>query len=84
MAKELFDLYRDQRLIFTEYKKGSTLFTVKKWRQAPSNGDFNSNIVEGKMAKPAKVYRTIIDGIMDRKVKREIIFEDDLCMAFYE
>lgn len=36
------------------------------------------------MAKPAKVYRTIIDGIMDKKLKREIIFEDDLCMAFYE
>ena len=30
------------------------------------------------MAKPAKVYRTIIDGIVD------IFFEDDLCIAFHE
>ena len=73
-------------MIFTEYKKGSTLFTVKKWRQAPnSKGDLAKDIIESKMAKkPAKVYRTIIDGIIDKKVKREIIFEDDLCMAFYE
>jgi hypothetical protein len=32
LARNLFDLYRDQRIIFTEYKKGSNLFTVRKWK----------------------------------------------------
>lgn len=32
LAKELFLMYKDQNLIYTEYKKGSSTFTVKKWK----------------------------------------------------
>ena len=29
LAKELSDLYQEENIIFTEYKRGSTTFTIK-------------------------------------------------------
>ena len=33
LARELQELYRDQKVIFTEYKKGSSTFLVRKFNQ---------------------------------------------------
>ena len=33
LARELNKLFKDQRIIFTEFKKGSNSFLVKKWAQ---------------------------------------------------
>lgn len=37
LAKELFELYSETRLIFTEYKKDSNIFTVRRWRDQKQN-----------------------------------------------
>jgi DNA polymerase III delta subunit len=43
LARELSELYKDQRVIFTEYKKGSSTFTVRKWYQkAPHHNQYQN------------------------------------------
>jgi hypothetical protein len=32
LAKELLDIYKEERIIYTDYSKGSNTFTVKKWK----------------------------------------------------
>ena len=32
LARELFELYGNKRIIFTEYKKDSSLFLVRRWK----------------------------------------------------
>lgn len=49
LARELYDLYSGQRIIFTEYKKGSSIFTVKKWKTSQGT-DNNKNLLESKFA----------------------------------
>lgn len=79
LARELFDLYKDQRLIFTEYKKGSDLFTVRKWRQNGAKSLIDSKFND---ENPEKRKKTYIDAIMSGKVPAEKIHEDELCVAF--
>ena len=55
LARELYDIYRGQRIIFTEYKKGSRIFTVKKWKSFDNNFDAGKSLIESKFASPAKV-----------------------------
>lgn len=38
LAKELQELYREKRVIFTEYKKGTSTFLVRRWYQKNSGG----------------------------------------------
>ncbi len=40
LAKELMDIYKEERIIYTDFSKGSNTFTVKKWKQ---NGPANNN-----------------------------------------
>jgi hypothetical protein len=80
LARELSDLYSEQRIIFTEYKKGSDLFTVRKWR---TNGA--RSLIDSKFnneENPEKRKKTYIDAIMSKKVTVDRLHEDDLCVVF--
>ena len=70
LAKDLYDMYNEQRIIYVEYKKGSSTFTVRKWR---TRGDqHNKAIVESKFAE--KKEKSIFEKIIDKEIPAEIIY----------
>jgi diadenosine tetraphosphate (Ap4A) HIT family hydrolase len=66
-------------LIFTEYKKGSDLFTVRKWRQNGAKSLIDSKFND---ENPEKRKKTYIDAIMSKKVAADRVHEDELCVVF--
>ena len=56
-------------MIFTEYKKGSDLFTVRKWRQSGAKSLIDSKLND---ENPEKRRKTYIDAIMSKKVPADI------------
>ena len=83
LARELMDLYRDQNLIYTEYKKGSSTFNVKiqnnQWRdQSKANKGQYKQYIESKFEPTTEnKYDKIISG----KIKATVVYEDDEVMA---
>ena len=66
-------MYNEQRIIYVEYKKGSSTFTVRKWR---TRGDqHNKAIVESKFAE--KKEKSIFEKIIDKEIPAEIIYQDE-------
>lgn len=68
-------MYNEQRVIFTEYKKGSSLFTVRKWKQRSDP----KKVVESKFA--VKREKSIFEKIIDKEIPADILFEDEKCIA---
>jgi len=46
------DIYKEERIIFSDYSKGSNTFTVKKWKQHSPNNNTNNmnNLINSKFA----------------------------------
>jgi len=38
LSQELQSLYKDSNLIFTQFSKANSIFTVRKWRPKPEEG----------------------------------------------
>jgi len=71
-------MYKDQNLVYTEYKKGSSTFTVKKWKTkmntpASNNKAVNEALIMDKFGAAAKVENSL--------PQQEILFEDEMCRA---
>lgn len=89
LAKELQELYKDQKVIFTEYKKGTSTFLVRKFNQKnPAREQERlTNLFAAKFAKPAPEHQKPLnypECIDARYAAATVLYQDDKCIAFQE
>lgn len=80
LAKELYDLYKEQNIIFTEYKKGSNVFKIKKWKQKTqqpfeNKKKLDKSLIEAKFADQ--------NQIRSETKPNNQFYEDDMCVALW-
>ena len=71
LARELFELYGNKRIIFTEYKKDSSLFLVRRWRPSRHENMFAEKFAE---APVHPVLSKIMKGVYK---DAQVLYEDD-------
>ena len=50
LSQELQSFYKDSNLIFTQFSKASPIFTVRKWRPKPEDGQVMAQVQETKVS----------------------------------
>ena len=76
-------MYKDQNLIYTEYKKGSPTFMVKKWKQRVQN----NNGVQGSDKKSeitALIESKFAEPLVKKEGQSDLIFSDETIQAYRE
>ena len=49
LSQELQSFYKESNLIFTQFSKASPIFTVRKWRPKPEDGQVLPQVEETKL-----------------------------------
>ena len=84
LSQELLNHYKDRNLIFTQFSKGSPMFTVRKWKaksdpQEESKDNLRCEYKVSEQEMELSAFDKIIQG--DRK-SIKVHFEDEKCLAF--
>ena len=82
LSQELQSFYRDSNLIFTQFSKASPIFTVRRWRPKPEDGQVMPQVQETKLT-----LEQLRDSPFDKIIKGEehasqVLFEDERVIAF--
>ena len=85
LSQELQYIYKDRSLIFTEFSKGSPIFTVRKYKpvdKSKTNDNQNQSKKEEKL-NPEQFEDSVIDKIINGdRSEVNVLHEDDKLIAY--
>ena len=82
LSQELQGFYKESNLIFTQFSKANPIFTVRKWRPKPEDGQVMPQVTETKVT-----LDQLRDSPFDKIIKGTdrvdpVLFEDDKVIVF--
>lgn len=81
LSQELQSFYKDSNLIFTQFSKANPIFTVRKWRPKPEEGQGLPQLPETKVTLE-QLQDSPFDKIIKGQLQVQAVFEDERVIVF--